>query len=273
MLLKVLNKLSEYKKIIFIVDEIDRCLPDYAIKTLERLHHIFSKTNNSLTIISTDSIQLQKSIQQGYGDSIDSKKYLEKFIMFSFNLGLGQMEQSEFEKRLEELKSKLLCKQITSNKWNIIKNLLETYNARTKELIIKRCVMSLSFFKSIDNEYLDEDLLIGCIFISTINYEKSIETKFFSANCNPFYTNEPKLPIEKYLKQSFTDATQFNISLEEQKIWLTLLYVFIKCFSKNGLNVRKVESRIDQLSDNAREEILKKSKFLESFNSINTILR
>ena len=273
MLLRVLTKLSEYKKIIFIVDEIDRCLPDYAIKTLERLHHIFSKIDNSLTIISTDSIQLHKSIQQSYGDSIDAKKYLEKFIMFSFNLGLGKLEQSEFEKRLEELKNKLSCKQITSNKWDIITNLLETYNARTKELIIKRCIMSLSLFKSIDNEYLDEDLLVGCVFISTINYEKNIEKKFFSANCSPFYGNDPKLSIEKYLKQRFIDAIQFNLSLEEQKIWLILLYIFTKCFSKDEPNVRRVESRIDQLNDNVKEEILKKSKFLEAFNSVNMILR
>ena len=36
----VLNKLAVKQQIIFIVDELDRCLPEYAIKVLERLHHI-----------------------------------------------------------------------------------------------------------------------------------------------------------------------------------------------------------------------------------------
>ena len=34
------------KTIIFVVDELDRCLPEYSIKVLERLHHVFEKTSN-----------------------------------------------------------------------------------------------------------------------------------------------------------------------------------------------------------------------------------
>lgn len=273
MLLKVLNKLSVYKKIIFIVDEIDRCLPDYAIKTLERLHHIFSKVNNSMTIISTDSNQLQKSIQQIYGDKINTKKYLEKFIMFSFDLEPGNLDQVEFEKKLEELKTQLLCKQISTNKWNILSKLLETYNARTKELIIKRCITSLSLFDNIKISYFDEDILIGCIFIATINYEKSINSNLFFANCSPFNGNDPILPIEKYLKNNFINAKNFNINLYKNKIWFILLYIFTICYLKDQDNVKTIDYKIYQLEYNFQDEILQKVKILEYFYSINVLLK
>ena len=36
----VITKISEELNIVLFVDELDRCLPEYAIKVLERLHHI-----------------------------------------------------------------------------------------------------------------------------------------------------------------------------------------------------------------------------------------
>ena len=38
-----IKKLSEKFHIILVVDELDRCLPEYAIKVLERLHHIYNE--------------------------------------------------------------------------------------------------------------------------------------------------------------------------------------------------------------------------------------
>ena len=40
--------------IILIVDELDRCLPEYSIKVLERIHHIFHNTPNIQVILSVD---------------------------------------------------------------------------------------------------------------------------------------------------------------------------------------------------------------------------
>ena len=37
---QVITEISKEKTVVFIVDELDRCLPEYAIKVLERLHHL-----------------------------------------------------------------------------------------------------------------------------------------------------------------------------------------------------------------------------------------
>ena len=39
-----LSKLAQDKPVILVVDELDRCLPEYTIKVLERLHHLFDET-------------------------------------------------------------------------------------------------------------------------------------------------------------------------------------------------------------------------------------
>ena len=49
-----LRKLTDYYTLVFAVDELDRCLPEYTIKVLERLHHITEDMTNALTIIAVD---------------------------------------------------------------------------------------------------------------------------------------------------------------------------------------------------------------------------
>lgn len=84
-----LIELSKEKSIIFLVDELDRCLPSYAIKVLERLHHLFDGIENIIVIISIDKKQLEHSIKQIYGNDVNVDKYLKKFINFSLTLDNG----------------------------------------------------------------------------------------------------------------------------------------------------------------------------------------
>lgn len=83
-----IKEIAERKTIIFVVDELDRCLPEYAIKVLERLHHIFVDIDNVIVIISMDKKQLSHSIKEIYGD-IEVDTYLRKFISFKVKLNLG----------------------------------------------------------------------------------------------------------------------------------------------------------------------------------------
>lgn len=83
-----IQKLSDKYTIVFIVDELDRCLPSYAIKVLERLHHITTDLPNTVTIIATDKERLGKIIETTIGVH-DINAYLKKFIQFEVNLGVG----------------------------------------------------------------------------------------------------------------------------------------------------------------------------------------
>ena len=83
-----IQKLSKTYTILFIVDELDRCLPSYAIKVLERLHHITTDLPNTVTIIATDKGRLSNIIKTTIGVQ-DISAYLKKFIKFEVGLGVG----------------------------------------------------------------------------------------------------------------------------------------------------------------------------------------
>lgn len=90
----VMKKIAEKRTIVLIVDELDRCIPQYAIKVLERLHHLFYGLENIVVIIAVDRRQLEHSVEEMFGmkeDSIDVEKYLKKFIDFSIALDYGKV--------------------------------------------------------------------------------------------------------------------------------------------------------------------------------------
>lgn len=81
----ILLELSQEKPIILFIDELDRCRPDYAVQMLEILKHIFDIENVKIVLI-TNMQQLQASVNHRYGSLVQSERYLNKFIKFSFKL-------------------------------------------------------------------------------------------------------------------------------------------------------------------------------------------
>lgn len=94
---ELLRKIAQEYTIVFLVDELDRCLPEYAIKVLERLHHLTEGMTNVITIISIDKERLTSSINQIFGFD-DVEKYLKKFIQFTIPLGTGVISKRIIDK-------------------------------------------------------------------------------------------------------------------------------------------------------------------------------
>lgn len=85
---EILNEVTqagEYRqrqtKLIILVDEIDRCLPDEQLKILERLHHLF-EVKNCAVIVTMNHACVAKTVQTVYG--IDGYEYLRKFFNFTY---------------------------------------------------------------------------------------------------------------------------------------------------------------------------------------------
>ena len=66
------------KPIVVIIDELDRCKPDYAVKTLEVLKHIFD-IPGFVFVLAIDEEQLKNSVQTLFG-TINYEGYKRKFI-------------------------------------------------------------------------------------------------------------------------------------------------------------------------------------------------
>ncbi len=73
------NDTDEPKKpLIIFVDELDRVRPDYSVKFLEAIKHIFS-LQGVCFVLAVDRAQMEASVRQLYGD-IDFENYYRRFI-------------------------------------------------------------------------------------------------------------------------------------------------------------------------------------------------
>lgn len=91
------------KSIAFVIDELDRCRPDYAIKALERIKHFFD-VQGVVFVIATDKTNLPAAVNTVYGSTAEqSERYLRKFIDFEYtlpkpnNLAFSQALAEHFE--------------------------------------------------------------------------------------------------------------------------------------------------------------------------------
>lgn len=77
---------SEQKSLVFIIDELDRCKPDYAVRMLEVLKHLFS-VPNIFFICGIDRKHIEDSIRGYYGsDRLDATEYLRRFFDIEVDL-------------------------------------------------------------------------------------------------------------------------------------------------------------------------------------------
>lgn len=68
------------RKIVFFVDELDRCRPNFAIEVIEKIKHLFS-TENVFFILAINSQQLIDILRHSYGiNASHAKVYLQKFV-------------------------------------------------------------------------------------------------------------------------------------------------------------------------------------------------
>lgn len=94
-----LLKSAGIKQLIVLVDDLDRCLPDVAIETLEAIR-LFVFTSNTAFVIAADESMIEYAVRKHFPDLPDTtrhqtyaRNYLEKLIQVPFRLPpLGEME-------------------------------------------------------------------------------------------------------------------------------------------------------------------------------------
>lgn len=78
------QKREEYP-LVFIIDELDRCRPPFALSVIERIKHLFSVEGVCFVLV-THLPQLETAVQGAYGPNIDAASYLQKFYQVRANL-------------------------------------------------------------------------------------------------------------------------------------------------------------------------------------------
>jgi KAP family P-loop domain len=73
------------KPLVFIIDELDRCRPNFSIEILEKAKHFFN-VENIVFVLAADKTQLGHSIKAIYGSELNVNGYLRRFIDFDYVL-------------------------------------------------------------------------------------------------------------------------------------------------------------------------------------------
>ncbi|WP_160715907.1 P-loop NTPase fold protein [Halodesulfovibrio sp. MK-HDV] len=90
---------EEGKPLIFVIDELDRCKPTFALALLEKIKHFFSVPNVQFLLV-TNLEQLGEVVKCEYGEGINGTAYLQKFYDMYFSLpvalnhGLTSVQES-----------------------------------------------------------------------------------------------------------------------------------------------------------------------------------
>ena len=83
---KAAKELGGGHPLVFIVDELDRCRPDFALDLLEKIKHLFSVPNVCFLVV-TNLDQFGAVVQRAYGyDKEAASVYLDKFFHHIFRL-------------------------------------------------------------------------------------------------------------------------------------------------------------------------------------------
>ena len=80
-----LNNVAADNPVILLIDELDRCRPDFAVMMLETIKHVFDVENVQIILI-TNAEQLKATIKHSYGSETNSHDYLYKFFKYQINL-------------------------------------------------------------------------------------------------------------------------------------------------------------------------------------------
>jgi hypothetical protein len=150
----LIAELSEEQTVVFMVDELDRCLPEYSIKVLERLHHLNENSNNVITVLSMDKEQLQTSVKQIFGFD-NPGKYLEKFIQFEIKLDYGNVSEQVTEKYYDYIA--MFDKdifQIDDSIEEFIQAIFKDVDVRTQEQVVKRAMVAHQLLYNDKKDYV-----------------------------------------------------------------------------------------------------------------------
>lgn len=77
--------------IVIVIDELDRCRPNYALKLLEEAKHLFD-VPGIVFVFGMHAAQLSQSVSGTYGPGFDGQAYLRRFINRQYRLSFPEME-------------------------------------------------------------------------------------------------------------------------------------------------------------------------------------
>lgn len=218
------------KILVLIIDELDRCRPDYALELLENVKHIFD-ISNIFIIFSANKKQIESMICKRYGYNFEAERYLEKFYQKeifltsvippkdNINPGIDHRGHLEIFCKILNNQNEYHWTPVDFENISFIKDLLCSVETRQLEKIADNLNLYLKQTQTPLNKYSVENqsVIILTIFILVTNKEllRNIEDTKNQAELikwlsNPLKISSNNIPIlqevirNDFKKMSFT---------------------------------------------------------------------
>lgn len=137
-LTRAIQENTSNKKMVFIIDELDRCRPDFSLEIIEKIKHLFSVQGLTFILVMNRS-QLEESVKCRYGAGIEAQTYLQKFINVWLKLpenrsnDFGRSDKIKFiDYAIEKMECRLLHQNPDMKKTII--ELIEANNTSYREI-------------------------------------------------------------------------------------------------------------------------------------------
>jgi hypothetical protein len=216
----LLSTVSPPKPLIFIIDELDRCKPLFALQILERIKHFFAVKNINF-VLGVHLPQLQTSVASAYGNKLDATRYLQKFIHLTIPLPneLSRQNKLAATEYLEHISKTIKPKQGDDDRIEtsvrVIQHISSHRNITLRDIeqIWANIVLSISFTDI--NYFMPPPILAGLCVLKVTDFELFKKGK--SGQLTIKEVNEP-LCLEKDDRQGHIQSflrMYWHIALDE----------------------------------------------------------
>lgn len=170
------------KPLIFIIDELDRCRPLFALEILERIKHFFNVPNVHF-VLGTHLQQLTNSVVITYGPRIDAETYLQKFIHLQIHLtdNVRHNHERTATKFIEHLKRVMEFRPEDREVWQYALEYIVDFadnhdlSLRSIEKIVSTLAISLAFTNK--NYFRPSPLIAGLCLMKVLDSGLFVKAK------------------------------------------------------------------------------------------------
>ena len=250
----LINKLADKRKLIILVDEIDRCLPNYCLKIFEKLHYILD-TKNTSVIVANNRKQMEKIINDCYGGN--AKDYYKK--IFDKELKLPTNHFTYIETYVQKIFTQYIVenRNIDEELINCTKKLIHSrkiHNIRDLTKQFEKCKDILDCFELKDLT----DVFISLVLIITIDAydssgfkdsynqnDNSVEGQVFAIQLqelNVHLRNTSGSTRTIHIQTSSSIPTSYTIVLYPSRKINTLQYGLLRYQNRNKETIEAIEN-------------------------------
>ncbi|WP_284719846.1 KAP family P-loop NTPase fold protein [Psychrobacter pocilloporae] len=190
-----LNNIAADNPVILLIDELDRCRPDFAVMMLETIKHVFDVKNVQIILI-TNAEQLKATIKHSYGSETNSHDYLYKFFKYQINLPTStkDIEGGTVENNVAYFKatvraSKVIPQEFKDNEFIYeIPSFLDLSNLSLRNIEqIVRCIETLTIF---ENEEQSKSPIVEQILMVFLSFVYMMDKELFNQLSNNKVVNK-----------------------------------------------------------------------------------